>query len=67
MKNNTYRGQISKMLNLDPMSDMVNVEDDQPEMIFGPTYNGESPDSDVPQCHVRFWSFSQSHAQGYHG
>lgn len=62
------------------MSDMVNVEDDQPEMIFGPTSNGESPDSDVPpfyislrlhdfvlQCHVRFRSFSQSHAQGYHG
>ena len=34
MKKNSYRGQISKLLNLDPMSDMVNVEDDQPEMIL---------------------------------
>ena len=52
MKNNNYRGQISKMLNLDPMSDMVNVEDDQPEMIFGPTTNGESPDSEVPPFYI---------------
>ena len=35
MKNNSYRGQVSKILNCDPMSDMVNVEDDQPELIFG--------------------------------
>lgn len=48
MKNNSYRGQVSKILNCDPMSDMVNVEDDQPEMIFGPTLNGESLDNDVP-------------------
>ena len=40
------------MLNLDPMSNMVNVEDDQPEMIFGPTLNGESPDSDVPPFYI---------------
>jgi len=54
MKNNSYRGQISKMLNLDPMSDMVNVEDDQPEMIFGPTTNGESPKSEVPPFYISF-------------
>jgi len=29
------------------MFDMVNVEDDQPELFFGPALNGESPDSDV--------------------
>jgi len=52
MKNNSYRGQISKMLNLDPMSDMVNVEDDKPEMIFGPATNGESHDSDVPPFYI---------------
>lgn len=52
MKNNSYRGQISKMLNLDPMSDMVNVEDDKPEMIIGPTSNGESPNSDVPPFYI---------------
>jgi len=52
MKNNSYRGQIYKMLNLDPMSDMVNVEDDQLEMIFGPASNGESPDNDVPLFYI---------------
>ena len=52
MKNNSYRGQISKMLNLDPMSDMVNVEDDQPEMIFGPATNGESPERVVPPFYI---------------
>ena len=40
------------MLNLDPMSDMVNVEDDQSEMIFGPATNGESHDSDVPPFYI---------------
>ena len=52
MRKNSYRGQVSKMLNLDPMSDMVNVEDDQPKMIFGPASNGESPDSDVPPFYI---------------
>ncbi|CAA2990678.1 hypothetical protein ABT39_MTgene5666 (mitochondrion), partial [Olea europaea subsp. europaea] len=40
------------MLNLDPMFDMVNVEDNQPEMIFGPETNGESHDSDVPPFYI---------------
>jgi len=47
MRNNSYRGKVSKILNFDPMYDMVNVEDDQPEMIFGLALNGESLDSDV--------------------
>ena len=34
MNNSSYKGQVSKILNLDPFSDMVNVEDDQPELIF---------------------------------
>ena len=52
MKNNSYRGQVSKILNFDPMSDMVSVEDDQPELIFGPALNGESTDSDVPHFYI---------------
>jgi len=40
MKNNSYKGQVSKILNLDPLSDMVNVEDDRPELIFGPALKG---------------------------
>jgi len=34
------------------MSDMVNVEDDQPEMIFGLASNCESPDSNVPPFYI---------------
>ena len=52
MKNNNYKGQVSKILNLDPLSDMVNVEDDQPELIFGPTLEGQSQDSDVAPFYI---------------
>ena len=52
MRNNSYRGQVSKILNFDPMSDMVNVEDDQPKMIFGLALNGESPDNDVSPFYI---------------
>ena len=34
------------------MFDMLNVEDDQPELIFGPALDGESPDSDVPPFYI---------------
>lgn len=40
MKNNNYKGQVSKILTLDPSSDMVNVEDDSPKLIFGPALEG---------------------------
>jgi len=40
------------MLNLDPMSDMVNVEDDQPEIIFGYETNGKSHDNDAPPFYI---------------
>jgi len=38
---------------------MVNVEDDQCEMIFGPASNGEFLDSDVPPFYIslRFHDF----------
>ena len=52
MKNSSYKGQVSKILSLDPLFDMVNVEDDQPELIFGPALDGESPDSDVPPFYI---------------
>lgn len=81
MRNNSYRGQVSKILNFDPMSDMVSVEDDQPELIFGPALNGESPDNDVPPfyislrvhdfvLHNAMFDSGASHnlyAEGYHG
>eukprot|EP00253_Pinus_taeda_P019497 PITA_19497 len=42
------------MFKIDPMLDAVNVEDDQPELIFGPALNGESPESDVPPFYISF-------------
>ena len=42
MKNNNHKGQVSKILNLDPLSDMVNMEDDQLELIFSPSLEGQS-------------------------
>jgi len=40
MKNNSYKGQVERILNIDPLSDMVNVKDDQPELIFGLALEG---------------------------
>jgi len=52
MKNRIYKGQVSKILNIDPLSDMVNVEDDQPELIFGLALEGQSEDSDVAPFYI---------------
>lgn len=48
VKNSHYNYDIVKMLKVDPLSDMVNVEDDQPELIFVPTIDGQTEDSEVP-------------------
>ena len=47
MKNSSYKGQVSKILNIDLLSDMVNVDDDQPELTFGLALEVQSEDSDV--------------------
>ena len=52
MKNNSYKGQVSKILNIDPVFDMVNVEDDQPENIFGLALECQSKDSDVAPFYI---------------
>jgi hypothetical protein len=59
MRNNSYKGQVSKTLNFDPMFDMVNIEDDQPKLIFGPALDAESPNSEVPPFYIslRFHEF----------
>ena len=36
VKNNNYKHHVSRIFQIDPFSDMVNVEDDHPELIFGP-------------------------------
>eukprot|EP00253_Pinus_taeda_P031171 PITA_31171 len=40
------------MLKVDPMYDMVNIENDQPELIFGPSIDGQSGDSVVPPFYL---------------
>lgn len=52
MKKKSYKGQVVKILNVDPLSDMVNVEDDQLELIFGPALEGQSEDSDVVPFYI---------------
>ena len=52
MKNNSYKGHVSKILILDPLSNKVNVEDDQPELIFGPALEVQSEDSDVAPFYI---------------
>lgn len=46
VKNSHYKHQVSKMLLADPFSDMVNVEDDHPELIFGPAIDGRLEESE---------------------
>jgi len=43
---------VSKILNLDPSSDMVNMEDDRLELIFGLALEGQSQDSDVAPFYI---------------
>ena len=49
LKNSVYKSQVSKVLQIDPLSDMVNVEDDYPELIFGPaTQESEENEEEGP-------------------
>ena len=52
-KNSHYKFDIVKMLKVDPMYNMVNIEEDQPELIFGPSVDGQSGDSDAPPFYLR--------------
>jgi len=40
VKNNNYKHHVSRILHIDPFSNMVNVEDDHPELIFGLAIEG---------------------------
>ena len=48
VKNDHYKFQVAKLLKIDQMSDMVNVSDDHPELLFGPVVDGDLEDSEVP-------------------
>jgi len=52
IKNTNYKHQVSKILHIDPLSNTVNVEDDHPELIFGPALEGQYEDSEVPPFYI---------------
>ena len=43
---------MSRILQIDPLSDMVNVEDGHPELIFGLAIEGQLEDSEVPPFYL---------------
>ena len=47
-----YRTQILKALNLEDNNDIVNLNDDQPELIFGPKIEGKYQEGHVPPFYV---------------
>jgi len=53
VKNIHYKHHVSRILQIDPFSNMVNVEDDHPELIFGPAIEGQLEDSEVPPFYLR--------------
>lgn len=52
VKNRNYKHHVSRILQIYPLSDMVNVKDDHPELIFGPTIEGQPKDSEVPPSYL---------------
>ena len=47
-----YRTQILKALNIEENNDTVNINDDQPELIFGPNIEGRYQEGPVPPFYV---------------
>ena len=45
---NVYKSQILKALNIEENNDSVNLNDDQPALLFGPKIEGKFPEGVVP-------------------
>lgn len=52
VKNSNYKHHVTGIFQIDPLPDMVNVEDDHPELIFGLAIEGQPEDSEVPPFHL---------------
>ena len=52
VKNNQYKSHVAKMLKVNPLFDILNLDDDQPELIFGPAIDGQLEDSEVPPFYL---------------
>ena len=49
---NVYRTQILKALNIEDNNDTINLNDEQPELIFGPNIEGKYQEGPVPPFYV---------------
>ena len=49
---NVYRTQILKVVNIEEKNDIVNLNNDQPELIFGPKIEGKYQEGHVPPFYV---------------
>ena len=52
VKNNTYNHEVSRILKIDSVSDIVNFEDDYPELVFGLATKDQSEESEVPPFYL---------------
>ena len=51
LKNSEYRSQIGKMLKFEDSSDTINLQDDNPTIMFGPRVESSQED-DVPPFYI---------------
>lgn len=52
VKNESYRSQITKTLNIGEGEDAVNLNDDQPKLLFGPEVNGTYQQGGIPPFYI---------------
>lgn len=48
VKNESYKAKITETLNIGAGEDAVNLNDDQPELLFGPEVNGKHQQGGIP-------------------
>ena len=52
MKNESYKAQITKTLNIGEGEDAIKFNDDQPDLLFGPKVNGKHQQGGIPPFYI---------------
>ena len=52
VKHDLYKSQITETLNINEGGDSVNLNDDQPKLIFGPEVDGKCQEGGVPPFYI---------------
>ena len=52
VKNDLYKSTITETLNMNDGEDSINLNDNQPELIFGPDVNRKHSDGSVPPFYI---------------